>query len=166
MVAVTILLMAGLVMVHLGLVERTVRNIAGRTELLHQAQKMQSLGQLTGGVAHEFNNLLMIIAGNLELLDKANTRERSNYVERAKRTITKGADLTRQLLAFSRKQPLRPTIIDAQAMIRSAKELMGGIIGERHPIELGCPDDLWPIRVDASKPSMRSSTSRSTRATP
>ncbi len=151
MVAVTILLMAGLVMVHLGLVERTVRNIAGRTELLHQAQKMQSLGQLTGGVAHEFNNLLMIIAGNLELLDKANTRERSNYVERAKRAITKGADLTRQLLAFSRKQPLRPTIIDAQAMIRSAKELMGGIIGERHPIELGCPDDLWPIRVDASQ---------------
>ena len=146
-VATTLLLVAGLVILHLVRVERTVRSIAGRKEQLHQAQKMQSLGQLTGGVAHEFNNLLMIVSVNLDLMEKAGATP-PTYIERSRTAVSKGSALSQQLLSFARQESSTSTIVDVKDIVLSVKELSGGIIGERYAVKIHSPNDPWPVRVD------------------
>jgi PAS domain S-box-containing protein len=99
---------------------------------LQRAQKMEAVGQLTGGLAHDFNNLLTIIIGNLQLLDgKITTDEKSaKRLLEAQDAATKGSDLTRQLLAFARKQDLEPRDTPINDMVRGMESLVARTIGE------------------------------------
>jgi PAS domain S-box-containing protein len=102
------------------------------SEQVQQLQKMQAIGQLTGGVAHDFNNLLGVISGNMELLDEA-LHERPDLqrmLQAAIRATARGATLTHSLLAFSRKQPLEPRSVDANDLIREMTELIRRTVPE------------------------------------
>ena len=129
----------------------TVRDISARKKVetdLRQAQKMEAVGQLTGGAAHEFNNLLMVVAGNLDLMRRADKGEFTNLIDRAQRAVSRGASLTRHLLAFSRKQPLHPTNVNLGELLLSVEELLSGTITGEITIETSVPDELWQIHVD------------------
>jgi signal transduction histidine kinase/CheY-like chemotaxis protein len=118
-------------------------------ESLRQAQKIEALGQLTGGVAHDFNNLLMVISGGLEMLGRpiASSR-RERLMDGMRRAADRGAGLTRQLLAFSRRQPLRSEPVDLARQIGGMRELLDrSLRGDIH-VDLAFPKDLWPVEVD------------------
>ena len=117
----------------------------------HQAQKNESIGQLTGGVAHDFNNLLAIIMGNLELLreDIDDTGQRA-MIETALAAVMRGADLTRNMLAFARKARLEPRVIDLNKLVRDTKNWTGRTIPASIEIETSLLAGLWPIEADPS----------------
>lgn len=118
-------------------------------ETLRQAQKIEAIGQLTGGVAHDFNNLLMVISGGLDMLDRQiDPVRRRRLVEGMIQAAQRGASLTRQLLAFSRRQKLRPEPVDVALQIGGMRELLDrSLRGDVH-VEFEFPDCLWPIEVD------------------
>ncbi len=118
--------------------------------LLYQAQKMETVGQLTGGVAHDFNNLLLVIGGYLEMLqdEVAGRPTAQNYVSMALVATERGAQLNRQLLAFARKQPLVPVVADINALIREETELLRRSLGERFEVETVLGGGLWQAVVD------------------
>ena len=119
---------------------------------LRQAQKMEALGQLTGGVAHDFNNLLTVLQGCLELLSGHQRDQRSQArVDMALRTIARGENLTRQLLAFARRQPLAVTIVDLNAQLRRMAELLARTVGSGINLETDLAPDLWPVEADATQ---------------
>ena len=120
---------------------------------LRQSQKMEAVGQLTGGLAHDFNNLLSVIVGNLQLLERvcrADSRAIS-HVETALRAALRGADLTGRLLAFSRQQVLAPRVLDVNTLVLEMKELIERSLGRSINVRLALAADLWPIRVDAGQ---------------
>jgi len=108
---------------------------------LAQAQKMEAVGQLTGGVAHDFNNLLAIILGNIELL-KTRLGPEDDQLNAIDRAATRGADLTQRLLAFSRQQPLMPKTIDLGAMVGGMSDLLARTLGETVEIKTEVVEDL------------------------
>ncbi len=115
-----------------------------------QAQKMESVGQLTGGIAHDFNNLLMVIQGALELLSTSISLDEKSkkYVDMALDAVEKGADFNRRLLAFSRKQLLQPKVVNvAQSMLGTLK-LIKPLLGENIEINLEIPESIHNIFVD------------------
>jgi PAS domain S-box-containing protein len=115
-----------------------------------QAQKMEVVGQLTGGIAHDFNNLLAVVMGNLELLEErlpSDGAERT-LVTQALKAADRGAALTGRLLAFSRRQHLRPQLVDLNAQIGEVVGLMRRTLGERVEIETRLGPALWPCRID------------------
>jgi PAS domain S-box-containing protein len=117
---------------------------------LRQSQKMEAVGQLAGGVAHDFNNLLMIIHGRTErILERSNGDE---HIQKDAHEIKAAADranaLTRQLLAFSRKQVLQPRVLDMNHVVGEVSKMLHRLIGEHIEIQLGKPSSLWPVRVD------------------
>ena len=117
---------------------------------LHHAQKMEAIGQLTGGVAHDFNNLLMSIIGNLEVL-AAKLPERGSYgryVEAALRAAWRGSGLTEQLLAFSRRQEIHPEIVSIDRLLRGITMLCQKTVGEGIEISVNAEKNLWAARVD------------------
>ncbi len=118
-------------------------------ETLRQAQKIEAIGQLTGGVAHDFNNLLMVISGGLDMLDRqADPNRRRRLMEGMVQAAQRGAGLTRQLLAFSRRQKLRPEPVDIAMQIGGMRELLDrSLRGDVH-VEFDFPEDLWPVEVD------------------
>jgi signal transduction histidine kinase/HAMP domain-containing protein len=118
-------------------------------EQLHQSQKMESVGQLTGGVAHDFNNLLMVVSANLELIEEAadNGRVRQ-FATAARRAADRGAKLTAQLLAFSRRQVLNPKLVDANQLISEFQELIRQAVGGSCELKLRTDDRLWLCHVD------------------
>jgi C4-dicarboxylate-specific signal transduction histidine kinase len=94
-------------------------------EALRQAQKMESIGQLTGGVAHDFNNLLAVFANGLQLLERnVNQEQRQRVFEGMRRAIARGAGLTHHLLAFSRRRPVNPESIDLAAHLSGLREIL------------------------------------------
>ncbi len=99
--------------------------------MLRQAQKMEAVGQLTAGIAHDFNNLLLVIAGNLELFQK-HTKDawQRSRVEASQRAVERGARLTQQLLAFGRRQDLRPHLISVNALLRDLDLLLRSSLGD------------------------------------
>lgn len=116
---------------------------------LRQAQKIEALGQLTGGVAHDFNNLLMVILGGLEMLDRATAPARRHMLmDGMRQAAQRGASLTRQLLAFSRRQALQPQPVDLAHQIGSMRELLDRSLGENVNVEVEFGPDLWPVQVD------------------
>ncbi len=117
---------------------------------LRQAQKMEAVGHLTGGVAHDFNNLLAIIIGNLELAAEAGEpgTELHDQVTRALSAAERGADLTRQLLAFSRKQILQPQLLGLNKLVPRAVELLQRALGEHIEIETVLAGGLWKTMAD------------------
>lgn len=112
-----------------------------------RAQKMESMGQLTGGVAHDFNNLLGVILGNAELL-KGGVGNAGQSVDSIIRAATRGAELTQRLLAFSRQQPLRPQAIDIGALVLDMSGMLTRAIGETIEVEIIAARDLWRAFVD------------------
>jgi PAS domain S-box-containing protein len=119
-------------------------------EQIVQLQKTEALGQLTGGIAHDFNNLLAVVSGNLELLlaRLADRPDLSKFVEKALRSAERGATMTRSLLAFARKQPLSPEILDVGDLVGEMEDLMRRTLGE--PIEMSVVKSggLWKCEVD------------------
>ncbi len=124
-------------------------------EALRQAQKMDALGQLTGGIAHDFNNLLTAITGNLELLisrlDAGDREGLLSYATHAKAGATRAAALTQRLLAFARRQPLRPGAIHPDMLVRGMEDLLRRTVGEQVTIDTHCPPDVWPAWCDANQ---------------
>jgi signal transduction histidine kinase/CheY-like chemotaxis protein/HAMP domain-containing protein len=119
-------------------------------EQLHQSQKMESVGQLTGGVAHDFNNLLAVVSGNLELIEGVTDNgEVRRFAATARRAIDRGAKLTAQLLAFSRRQKLNPKLLNANELVSDFQGLVRQAVGLCE-VRLKIDERLWPCRVDPS----------------
>ncbi len=130
--------------------DRTDRKIL-EAELIH-SQKMKAVGHLTGGIAHDFNNLLAVILGNLELLQTDELEERTRQrIERAYKAAERGAQLTQRLLAFSRKQALRPRAIDLAELVTNLRELMEHSLPASLRLELDIQPDLRPAWMDANQ---------------
>ena len=120
---------------------------------LQQAQKMEAVGQLTGGLAHDFNNILGIAIGNLDLL-QADLEDRPaarDMVETALSALLRGAELTRALLAFARRQPLKPARVDAGALLATVIRMLARALGEHIQINLRVDGELWPVLADAAQ---------------
>jgi signal transduction histidine kinase len=122
-------------------------------EQLAQARKMESVGQLTGGVAHDFNNLLTVIIGNLDLLAR-----RQGHDERTERQLAamryaadRGRGLTRQLLAFSRRQHLTPVTLDVNRLVMNFSSLLKQAVGDSITVELDFTGDQLKVHVDAAQ---------------
>ena len=119
---------------------------------LRQAQKMEAIGQLTGGIAHDFNNLLGVIIGNVEfLIDAAHDEEQAGLAKEILNSALSGADLTRRLLAFARRQTLQPRRIDLNAYLPNHIAILRRLLGESIAITATLADDLWPTRADPSQ---------------
>ncbi|HEV2300543.1 MAG TPA: ATP-binding protein [Stellaceae bacterium] len=119
---------------------------------LRQAQKMEALGQLTGGVAHDFNNLLTVLQGNLEILGAQVTEAGLRAkIEQALKTVERGERLTEQLLAFARRQPLHIRSLDLNTELRGMAELLARTVGGKISLETEFPIELWPARADANQ---------------
>jgi PAS domain S-box-containing protein len=119
-------------------------------EQLRQAQKMEAIGQLTGGVAHDFNNLLMVIAGSLDLLESKvdGDSKISRYISTARHGVERGAKLNQQLLAFARRQDLRMESIDIGALLRSFENLLDRAIGETIAVVITDPPETRYGKTD------------------
>jgi len=120
------------------------------TAQLRQAQKMEAIGRLAGGVAHDFNNLLTCIMGNLTLAeDHAAADPRlSRYLEGASAAAESAATLTRQLLAFGRKQVIEPRPVNLSTLIERVKGMLERLIGESITLRTACAADLWHVKAD------------------
>jgi signal transduction histidine kinase/CheY-like chemotaxis protein len=124
-------------------------------DALRQSQKMEAIGQLTGGVAHDFNNLLTIIIGNLDLAQKAiktgGTDALSrieNFTKSAMQGARRASSLTQRLLAFSRRSPLEPRPVRADKLVQGMADLLRQSLGEAYEIELVGAGGLWQVEVD------------------
>ncbi len=124
--------------------------LASSEAALRQAQKMEAIGQLTGGVAHDFNNLLQVVSGNLQLLsrDIAGNDKASRRIHNAMEGVARGSRLASQLLAFGRRQPLAPKVIDLGKLIRGMDEMLRRALGEAIEIESVVAGGLWNTLVD------------------
>jgi PAS domain S-box-containing protein len=121
-------------------------------EAMRQAQKMEAVGQLTGGVAHDFNNLLTAVLGNLELLSHRTTDPgQRRLVDGALRAAERGAKLTQQLLAFARRQRLEPKPVEVNRLIAGMSEMLLSTIGATVRIETVLSDGLWPAMLDLNQ---------------
>ncbi|MEP1330470.1 ATP-binding protein [Pseudophaeobacter sp.] len=117
-----------------------------------QAQKLKSLGSLTGGLAHDFNNILAIILGNLELLQEEISDEAQHrYLDTSLMAVRRGTGLTSQLLAYARKQPLRPEIINASQLLDESRALLNTTVGETIDLEFVLDGGLWAIEADKTQ---------------
>lgn len=124
-------------------------------EQLFQAQKMEAVGQLTGGLAHDFNNLLTGIIGGLSLMEMrlaaGQTEELGRYIVAAQSAATRAAALTHRLLAFARRQRLDPVVTQVDGLIDGMAELLQGTVGGRIVFETRFAPDLWPVLCDANQ---------------
>ena len=121
-------------------------------EALRLMQRLEAVGQLTSGVAHDFNNLLTVIAGNIEFLERDVSSERAKRrLDMMRGAAARGASLTAQLLAFSRRQRLEPKPVDLNRTVASMRDLLQSSIGGAVRIETALQADLWPTLVDATQ---------------
>lgn len=122
-------------------------------EALRHAQKMEAVGQLTGGVAHDFNNLLTIIKSSTELLRRTGMAEhrRTRYVDAISDTVDRASKLTGQLLAFARRQSLKPEVFSVEDRIQAITEMLKTIVGSRIRIETDVSDAPCFVQADASQ---------------
>jgi signal transduction histidine kinase len=122
-------------------------------EQLRQSQKMQALGQLTGGIAHDFNNMLTVIQGSADILRRPGLTEekRLRFADAIVQTAGRAAALTSQLLAFARRQPLSPEVLDLNAHIESMVDLLDRTLGERVRIDLDLTPGLCAIEADPAQ---------------
>ncbi|MGD9980594.1 MAG: MASE1 domain-containing protein [Hyphomonadaceae bacterium] len=120
-----------------------------RQELV-QAQKLEALGQLTGGVAHDFNNLLAAITAGLRTLERQNA-ERQKTVELMSQALDRGSGLTKQLLAFARREPVRLERISTVEALQSAEALIAQSMNEGVRFEMYAAPGLWPVKVDRNQ---------------
>ena len=123
-------------------------------EQMRQAQKMEAIGQLTGGVAHDFNNILTVISGNVETMQRQldpNDQRLQRLAATAMRGVERATILTHRLLAFSRRQPLDPKPLDINRLIVGMSDLLARTIGEHIRVETVMSAGLWQISVDPNQ---------------
>ena len=120
---------------------------------LREVQRMESIGQLTGGLAHDFNNYLAVVIGNLDLLAdcRYDDPEAPKLIEAALAGAQRGAELTRSLLAFSRRQPLNPRSLDVGQRVNDVARLLKRTIGEKITLDVQVARGLWPVEIDAAQ---------------
>jgi nitrogen-specific signal transduction histidine kinase len=119
-------------------------------EHLRQAQKMEAIGRLAGGIAHDFNNLLTAIIGYSALLldSLAGNESALQQVQQIKAAGDRAASLTKQLLAFSRRQVLQPKVIELNLIVTDFERMLRRLVGERIEVAIDCAPDLWQVRAD------------------
>ena len=142
--------------VNSGLEQRVANEIAERMrmeETLRQSQKMEALGQLTGGVAHDFNNLLQVVSGNLQLLagDVQGNERAQKRIENALAGVNRGSKLASQLLAFGRRQPLEPKVVNIGRFVTGMEDMLRRTLGEAIEIETIRSGGLWNALVDPTQ---------------
>jgi len=121
-------------------------------ERLRHAQRLESVGQLTGGIAHDFNNLLAIVMGSIDLMFDVPglPQEAAERARAALHAAQRGAELTRRLLAFARQQPLKPQVVDANALVGNLTTLLSRTLGQQIEVTFAGAHDLWPVMIDAA----------------
>jgi PAS domain S-box-containing protein len=130
-----------------------MRDITERKRIeahLRQSQKMEAVGQLTGGVAHDFNNLLGVILGNAELLED-HIGAANPQVQAVIRAAGRGSELTQRLLAFSRQQPLRASVLDPAQLLGGMSDMLTRTLAEAIDVELRTEGDIWHIEADPAQ---------------
>ena len=136
-------------------IERAIAARETAEAALRQSQKMEAVGQLTGGVAHDFNNLLTIISGNIDMasraLDKGNSVRVSQALGHAQKGAERAASLTQRLLAFSRRQPLTPKSLDAAQLTTGMSELLKRALGETISLQIRSQPGLWRVEADPNQ---------------
>ncbi|MCG2594457.1 PAS domain-containing protein [Ramlibacter sp. XY19] len=121
-------------------------------EALRHTQKMESLGQLTGGVAHDFNNLLAVFANGLQVLERdVSPEQRQRVYASMRRAVTRGSGLTHQLLSFSRRRPLHPESVDLAASLEGMRDMLARPLRSDIEIRMEIAPDLWPVEIDAGE---------------
>jgi PAS domain S-box-containing protein len=133
--------------------QRVVEEIGRRADAenaLRQAQKMEAIGQLTGGVAHDFNNVLQVIGGNLQLLQSqlAGNQSAQKRLDTAVAAVLRGAKLSSQLLAFARRQPLQPVVINLGELVSNTDDLLRRTLDEAIVVKTVVAPDLWNTLAD------------------
>ncbi len=134
------------------LVASAVQRRRAEVQLAH-AQRLDAIGQLTGGIAHDFNNLLTVISGNLQLLEmeSENSDSAATSIASARHAVERGADLTRKLLAFARRQSLRPTAVAVRPMLDTLGNLLTRTLGETIELKITCVDALPDVQADPTE---------------
>jgi two-component system cell cycle sensor histidine kinase/response regulator CckA len=130
---------------------RDVTEQRKKDAVLAQAQRLTTVGELSGGMAHELNNLLMIIGGNLELIEIQAQDKRdasAKFARTAYQAVERGAELIRHLLAFSRKQPLAPKLTDVNAFVTDSIKMLQRLLGESVAVKFAPGANLWPTVID------------------
>ena len=129
------------------------REAETQREQLRQSQKMEAVGQLAGGLAHDFNNLLAIIIGNLDMLREIRAEDpvTNELVRDALKLALRGADLTRRLLAFARRQPLQPERANINEVVGAIVRLLSRTLGENISIEMALSPSVWPVLIDRAQ---------------
>jgi PAS domain S-box-containing protein len=122
-------------------------------QALNQAQKMEAIGLLTGGVAHDFNNLLTVITSSVDLLRRGGLSEerQRRYLDAIAETAQRAAKLTGQLLAFARRQPLKPELFNAGERLNAVSGMLKTIVGAPIPVETHVDPDLWTVCADPNQ---------------
>ncbi len=132
-----------------------IRDLTERNQVeaqLRQSQKMEAVGQLTGGLAHDFNNILMLISINVEALLEQDVSVRTrDRLEQIEKSAARAAELTQQLLAYSRRQPLRPNLTNLNELVLATSKLLRRTLGEDIEIEPILAEDLWITNVDRTQ---------------
>jgi signal transduction histidine kinase/ActR/RegA family two-component response regulator len=158
-----VLVMASMIVAVLGAAGASLREAHARLKAevderekaeaaLRQAQKMEAMGQLTGGVAHDFNNLLMVASSGLDLMDRTSDPARRERLKSSiRQAIDRGADLTQQLLAFSRKAPLKSQVVDLAAVLAGMRDVLDRSLREDIAVRVESPPGLWPVEIDPSQ---------------
>jgi PAS domain S-box-containing protein len=120
---------------------------------LFQSQKLQALGELTGGIAHDFNNLITVIRGSAEMLKRPDLdpQKRERYLDAIVETSDRAASLTGHLLAFGRRQALKPEVIDLNVRLDALAELLGRMLGSHIEVKLDLARDLWRVEADPAQ---------------
>ena len=134
--------------------KRTQEELAVAQAALAQAQKLQALGELAGGVAHDFNNLMTVIVGSADFLRRRpdlDSDKRQQYIEAIFDTGTRATKLTDQLLAFGRRRPLRPEVIDVNATVDALSDMLQRVLGSRISVRLDLSDDAGRAEVDVAQ---------------
>jgi len=120
---------------------------------LFQSQKLQALGELTGGIAHDFNNMITVVRGSAEMLKRADLSEekRDRYLEAIIETAERATSLTSHLLAFGRRQALKPQVMDLNVRLDALADVLGRMLGSRIEMQLELSPDLWRVEVDPAQ---------------
>ena len=134
-------------------VKRDVTQEIELQEQLHQSRKMDAVGRLAGGVAHDFNNMLMVIVSYADLLATGlrDNEPMRKHTEQILRAAQRAASLTRQLLAFSRKQVLAPQILDCNSILLETSSMVRRLISENIDLRCDCAPELWAVKADADQ---------------
>ena len=119
-------------------------------EQLQQSQRLEAIGRLAGGVAHDFNNILTGVMGFAELLQTmlGEQHQGTEFAAQIRKAAERGAQLNRQLLAFSRRQIIEPRVVDLRASVAEAQKMLGRLLGENVSLHFSAANDLWPVKAD------------------